>query len=242
MSCSRQRGLCRRASPRSVSTFFRLFWSQAICFEISWRTGGTSGMKPVLLGREHRHYLSPPGQLFRQSLSFRVGQGAQHRFDCLAKVSNHLCIQAVGLCQPARSPGEFPHLAGIDYYHGQLSGRQGSCHRKLQASCRLKHHQGRSKLLKLAHQGAEPLLVVNYAPLHTIWSHGYVQMRFGHIDAYIRSVSVHWVLCSFLAHPCMIRAHMALTTVRALGRSGRDDQALQRSRRPRGERSVTSIY
>ena len=45
--------------------------------------------------------------------------------------------------------------------------------------------------------------------------HGYVQTIFGYINAYITALRTHKVLYAFLAHPCMIRALLAQTTVRA---------------------------
>ena len=167
-------------------------------------------MKSILLRRKHRYHLTPTGQDGFQGLCPLIGQGPHRGLDCLAKPYQNLGVQTVRLGQLASSLGEISHLAGINQpppATGQPPEHQSPQAPALQW---LQGPPGRATACRRKTNSSIPpsrLGTLHSSPPST---YGHVKLVFGHIYT---SVSHGF---SFSARPCMIRAHQAQTTVRAL--------------------------
>src|SRR3990170_4410006 len=139
------------------------------------------GSAAILLGREHAHQLPPPDDQGVELLGGFARQGSRRRLDHLGEVGKNAGIDLVGLLEVPGSFGEIADLARIGDRKGELGSGKRQHKRKLVATCRFDHNQGRSQTSQALKEVLDAGFVVGARPNIVTGSRGNVELALGDV-------------------------------------------------------------
>ena len=156
------------------------------------------GPTTILLGSDHLHHLTPPGQQSLQLPGAVIGQRPEVWFSGFAKVGQHLRVQSIRLGQLAHGFGKVSHLPGVHQYHRKLGAGQVSHQKRFQSSSGLQDHQGGSQLSQLHQQIGNPWSIIRDLPDLPAGTHANVQMGLGYTNPHVTVSSIYHIHLPYL--------------------------------------------
>ena len=213
-------------------------------------------LEAIVFGGEHREELTPPGEYGLQSLGFRVGKGAWGGLHGSRQTSEDEGVDLVGLGEPSHGLGEVARLSGVDDGHGDPGGGDGGGGQTLVATGGLQDDQLRGHFLE-NERGAPQRPLGRWRGVKDSPSgrRQHIESPLGDVDADMDLL--FWSGTHCRVHPsCWCRPGLvdsgllsgvealALATVRAPPKDGRDDEccsAVSAKAGPRRNRSVAPI-